>query len=317
MVEVLRRLGLLEGALALGAPPLIREYNYEDGESNPQEGPPQDPGTVGYCLSVRREPLDEMLVRRACATANVELLEGTRLIEVVHKDGRVAGARLATPQGERLTRARVVVGADGRHSLVAQQVAAAYERDDPPYRALYYRYLSGFSGVAKLSPDAAEFSSLGDELAYVFPSDSGLCCVALSINRADYLSMRRSLASGFEEHLSKHKGIWQRFERAKVESKLFGSRPEPNYVRIPVGTGWALVGDAGMHQDPWTGQGIDMASMHATFLAEELMAWFGGEKSEKEALSAFHARRNEHGLDVYDFTVTVAEDLRKAAEFES
>jgi flavin-dependent dehydrogenase len=35
---------------------------------------------------------------------------------------------------------------------------------------------------------------------------------------------------------------------------------------VPWGPGWALVGDAAMHQDPWSGLGIDMAGVHATFL---------------------------------------------------
>jgi flavin-dependent dehydrogenase len=35
------------------------------------------------------------------------------------------------------------------------------------------------------------------------------------------------------------------------------------------------VGDAGRHQDPWTGRGMDMAGTHATFLADAIDAWPG------------------------------------------
>jgi len=80
-------------------------------------------------------------------------------------------------------------------------------------------------------------------------------------------------------------------------------------VRVPVGPGWALVGDAGLHQDPWSGRGIDMAAVHATFLAESLGLWLGGGLSEGEALAAYRARRDAHALDMYRRTVTLARDL--------
>ena len=54
MVGVLERLGVLDRVLVLGCPPLTRELHYADGGTEPEEAPPQDPGTIGYCLSVRR-----------------------------------------------------------------------------------------------------------------------------------------------------------------------------------------------------------------------------------------------------------------------
>jgi 2-polyprenyl-6-methoxyphenol hydroxylase-like FAD-dependent oxidoreductase len=71
------------------------------------------------------------------------------------------------------------------------------------------------------------------------------------------------------------------------------------------------VGDAGLHQDPWSGLGMDMASVHATFLAEALLAWFGQTMSEEEALASYHQRRNDHALMGYHRTVTLARDLRQ------
>jgi 2-polyprenyl-6-methoxyphenol hydroxylase-like FAD-dependent oxidoreductase len=82
----------------------------------------------------------------------------------------------------RSAHAEIVVGADGRHSLVGRKVTPPVEHDAPPYRALYYRYFTGFLGPDGAKPDAAEFSQLDDELAYIFPSDSGFTCVAVSVN---------------------------------------------------------------------------------------------------------------------------------------
>lgn len=82
-------------------------------------------------------------------------------------------------------------------------------------------------------------------------------------------------------------------------------------MRAPVGPGSALVGDAGLHQDPWSSQGMDMASVHATFLAEALIAWLGGSECEAAAMAANHRRRDEHGLEQYHKTVQLAQDLRQ------
>jgi flavin-dependent dehydrogenase len=77
MVGVLERLGVLDAVLELGCPPLTREFNYADGGTEPTEAPPQDPGEVGYCLSVRREPLDFLLLKRARAADSVDFAERT------------------------------------------------------------------------------------------------------------------------------------------------------------------------------------------------------------------------------------------------
>jgi flavin-dependent dehydrogenase len=77
-----------------------------------------------------------------------------------------------------------------------------------------------------------------------------------------------------------------------------------------VGDGWALVGDASIHQDPWTGKGIDFASRHAIFLAEALMDALSG-SPEVKALGTYWRRRNEHGLDTYHATNRLAKDLRQ------
>jgi menaquinone-9 beta-reductase len=132
MVGVLERLGVLDAVLELGCPPLGREFNYSDGGTEASEDPPQDPGTIGYCLSVRRAPLDHILVQRACAAGSVELIERATVADVLWDDGRVVGVTLGDG---RSARASVVVGADGRRSLVAKRVAPAVEhRARPPAR---------------------------------------------------------------------------------------------------------------------------------------------------------------------------------------
>lgn len=309
-VAVLQRLGVLEETLALGSPPLTREYRYFHGAAAPTVQPPQQPGAVGYCLSVRRAPLDHLLVRRA-ARAGVEVLERTRPVALLREGGRVAGVRLMTPTGERGVRARCVVGADGRHSWLARAVAAPTQEEEAGHRGIYHCYLRGFPGPGGAPPDGPEFSQIADEMAYVFPSDDGVTCVALSLNLSDYAWVRQRPEERFRERLARHRGLHDRFAAAAWLERLLGCGPERNYVRVPAGSGWALVGDAGMHQDPFSGTGMDKATLHGTFLAEALGDWFTGDTSETEALARYHQRRDDDGLEGYRRTVQTSRDLRQ------
>jgi flavin-dependent dehydrogenase len=308
MVSVLERLGVLDAVLELGCPPLTREFNYQDGGAEPAEGPPQDPGTAGYCLSVRREPLDFILLERARLAGSVDFMERTNVSDVLWSGDRVVGVQLADG---RSARADVIVGADGHNSLVAAKVTPAVEHETPPYRALYYRYVTGFVGPDGAQPDAPEFSVLDDEIAYIFPSDSGLTCVALSVNLETFRWLRQDFSARYAERISRHRGLAPRVAAAGESGRLLGRGPGRNYVRVPWGAGWALVGDAAMHQDPWTGLGIDMAGMHATFLAESIIELLQGGADEEAAYAKYHERRNDHGLDDYHYTVRYAADLRK------
>jgi flavin-dependent dehydrogenase len=113
------------------------------------------------------------------------------------------------------------------------------------------------------------------------------------------------------ERFARHVGLAERLRAAEACGPVLGSGPIPNCVRVPAGPGWALVGDAGLYQDPWSGLGMDMAGVHATFLAEALLAYLGQNTSESEALASYHRRRNDHALIGYHRTVTLARDLRQ------
>ena len=60
---------------------------------------------------------------------------------------------------------------------------------------------------------------------------------------------------------------------------------------------------AGLHQDPWSGRGIDMAGVHATYLADAIL---------DGSFGRYHERRNAHALGAYRETVRLAADLRLA-----
>ena len=80
--------------------------------------------------------------RRPCA-AGAELREDFTVEEILVDDGRVTGIRGHAKGGATVTeRARVVVGADGRHSKVAKAGEAERYNEAPPLAPGYYAYWS-------------------------------------------------------------------------------------------------------------------------------------------------------------------------------
>jgi flavin-dependent dehydrogenase len=307
---VLTALGVLDEVLSFGSPKLICDYNYEGADPTPDVSPPQDPGDVGFALSVRRETLDHLLIQRAIAEPTVTFREATAVTSLVRDGGRVVGATLT---GGDMVRARIVVGADGRSSFIAAGVEASEQIREPATRAMYYRYFLGFTNPAGADPDGAEFSLVGDELVYAFPSDAGTTCVALSVNLADFAAMHHDAERVFHERIAAHPGLAPRLARCTPGGRLLGCGPKDHLVRVPVGAGWALVGDASLHQDPWTGNGMDNAGVHATFLAAAIDDWLSVRVPEREALDRYHAQRDEHALADFRETVDLGRDLRQLA----
>jgi menaquinone-9 beta-reductase len=304
LTRVIDLAGAMPDVEALGAPHLVCEYSYEDGAAHAVVGPPQDPGDLGWSWSVRRLPLDEALLESA-RRAGAHVVDGLAVSAVQERAGRVTGVGFADGSG---VTAALVVGADGRRSTVAQLVRAEDVERFAGQRALYYRYVRGFPGVRDGAPDGPEFSLLGDELAYVFPSDAGLTCLALSINLGEYERLRRDPNRRFDELLRRHQGLWDRYAGAQRVDRLFGAGPQDDWVRVAAGPGWALVGDSGLHQDPWSGAGMDCAGVGAEALVDAYCAAGGTDAWA----GAYQQHRDDQMLDVFHDTVTGAADLSAA-----
>lgn len=120
-VARLARWGLLDTVVASGCPP-IRRMTVRLGDFTFRGTPTPIEGIADqYC--VRRTVLDTVLVD-AAAEAGAEIREGFVVEELLFDGDRVAGIRGRAPGGgDVVERARLVVGADGLHSQVAEAVA--------------------------------------------------------------------------------------------------------------------------------------------------------------------------------------------------
>ena len=173
--------------------------------------------------------------------------------------------------------ARIVVGADGRSSFVATNVGAAEQIREPATRAMYYRYFLGFTNPAGAEPDGAEFSLVEDELVYAFPSDAGTTCVALSVNLEDFAV--DAPGRGARLPRTDRRPSWPRPAALPMHPRWpapwVRAEGPPGARPLPARAGRSSATHR-LHQDPWTGNGMDNAGVHATFLAEAIDDWLAG-----------------------------------------
>ena len=293
-VGLLARLGVLADVETAGFRRLYRNRTWF--EDCCIEGPGGPGGTYG--LAPRRDVLDSVLMVHA-QRAGVEILQRTVAERLIEEGGRVAGAVLRTAEGEREIRASVVVGADGRHSRVAEWVGAEKYLAVPAIRPVYYAY---YRGITPLPQPSVEMSFGGDQIGFVFPMRPQEDCVAVEISADDFESFRRDPQASFEARVRELPGLTERLRDAAPEGKVQGVKGIENYFRRAYGPGWLLVGDAGYLRDPSTGMGIGDALMQAFWAADALGKWLDGADWDA-SLGGFARKRDEVMMPAYRTTI--------------
>jgi 2-polyprenyl-6-methoxyphenol hydroxylase-like FAD-dependent oxidoreductase len=197
-------------------------------------------------------------------------------------------------------RARVVVGADGRHSLVARTLRPPRYREQPPLLVGYYSYWSGLPMEGRcetyLRPDRG-FAA--------WPTHDDLTLVIGGWPYAELEANRTDLEGAFGKMLELAPPFADRVAAATREARLAGTAV-PNFFRRPYGPGWALVGDAGYNRDFITAQGMQDAFRDAELCATALREALSGARPYDDALGAYQATRDAQVLAMYEFTTQLA-----------
>jgi 2-polyprenyl-6-methoxyphenol hydroxylase-like FAD-dependent oxidoreductase len=295
--HALARWGLLDRLAATGCPP-IHTYAFDFGPFTITGAPGTVDAPVAYCP--RRTILDKLLVDGA-AEAGAEIREGFVVDEVLQKDGRVVGIKGHSKSGAAVTEtADVVVGADGRHSLVAGAVRPEQYHEKPPLLAAYYTYWSNLPMNGRFETYIRPNRGFA-----AAPTHDGLTLIVLGWPYAEFEANKRDVEGNYMKVIDLAPAFAARVRAATREAPIAGAFV-PNYFRKPYGPGWALVGDAGYNKDPITAQGISDAFRDAERCVAAIDEALSGGRSWDEAMGDYQRARDEHVLPMYEFTCQLA-----------
>jgi 2-polyprenyl-6-methoxyphenol hydroxylase-like FAD-dependent oxidoreductase len=228
-----------------------------------------------------------------------ELRDGFTVDEVVAAEGTVTGIRGHTKGVPAVTEhARVVIGADGRHSLVARTVQAEQYNERRSRLAMYYAYWSDLPADGFDTTVRAEHRR-GWATA---PTHDDLTVLPFGWPVDEFKANRTDVEANFFATIDLAPEFAGRVRAATRESKFIGSAELPGYFRKPFGPGWVLVGDAGYHKKPITAMGINDAFRDAELLVGALDDAFSGRRSYEEGMSEYQQTRDHEAGPVYEFT---------------
>jgi flavin-dependent dehydrogenase len=301
LYEGTRRLaawGLLQAVVDTGCPPL-RTFGTDAGDFLLAAAVPTPDG-LPVAIGPRRSILDALLVN-AAQEAGAELITGTSVDGLVAADGTVRGVRATVRGGSSAEfHARIVIGADGKHSTVARLVRAPAYREEPSLTCWYYAYWEG------VPVTGLEVHTRNRRGVFCFPTHEGLTLIAVAWPHDEFARVRGDIEHEYLEAVRAMPSLDERFVGAGRAERFYGMADLPNFFRCPYGPGWALVGDAGHHTDPMRALGMSHAFHDADLLCDAIDAGLSGRMPLETALRRYHAARDERAIPLHEGNLDAA-----------
>ncbi|MEO6082662.1 MAG: NAD(P)/FAD-dependent oxidoreductase [Umezawaea sp.] len=297
-VARLNRWGLLDAVKATGCPP-IEHVIYELGDAH-VEGCSTGVDGNRAAYAPRRHLLDPILAD-AAVQAGVEFLPGREVVGLVWSGDRVSGVRYRLTDGtESMATAHLVVGADGMRSAVAELVGAAKVVEHPRLTCAYYAFWTGLDAVFEMYEGPTGW------IATVPTNDAVL--VSAYAPQSEFDTVRKDARRAYLDRIKTNApSLHDRLQDAEQIGRIHGTGDQQNYFRLPIGPGWALIGDAGHHKDSLTAQGIGDALMQAELLVDSVRDGVADPARLRAGLAVFAAERDRRLMPYFSATLLVAQ----------
>ena len=263
--RVMDRLGVLKAVDAAGAQPLHgMRITAPDGTvldgTYPTSG--RRRGYRDHALAIRREVFDRILLERARALP-VDVRERHRVTGLLVEGGLVRGVKAESADGAPVeVRSRLVVGADGRASVVAHALGLVR-----PHRLQRLALIQHVSGIEELG-DRGEIYLDPPDYSILNPVAPGIVNLSLVVPLAHAKPFSSRLETFMDARLRQLRHVRARLAGMKPEGPVMAMGPLAYRVAESRVGGVLLAGDAAGFYDPFTGEGLYTALRSAELLAE-------------------------------------------------
>ncbi len=275
-LPILERIAALRTIREVGARPLYGMLIYTpSGQVLRASYPPTHHG-----LAIRRDLLDPILLDLAIKS-DAEFLPHFQVSDLVWDGARAVGVRGRHRGQSTCLRARMVIGADGRNSVVARRLGAARR-----HHWLDKVALLGYVTGARRADDAGEIFLGRDRYCILNPISPELTNVGLVITRREFdptVEPTRHLlqaAASFPPL-----GDRLAFARPVAPARCLG--PLAYAATRLTAPGALLIGDAAGFLDPFSGEGIYAALRSAELAVESALPSLLGDSGSVPDLLAY------------------------------
>jgi geranylgeranyl reductase family protein len=215
-------------------------------------------------FAVRRDRLDHVLLGNA-RRAGVDVRESTRATAVDWSaTGRAHDVLVTNGAGPERIRARLVVAADGRRSVVARSLGLLREHRSLRKFAVrgHWRGMQGLEECGEMHVAAGAYCGIA-------PLGDGLANVAFVLDRHDMAPAAGDLDAFYRASIARR---WPRLAERLAAAELMAPPraigPLALSARALSAPGALLVGDAAGFYDPFTGEGVTLALRSAELAAD-------------------------------------------------
>lgn len=271
------------------------------------------PRPESYGYSIRRQTLDPLVRRLAAETPGVQLLSGWTAERLLRDGQRTTGVALRDTQGRSLEiQARLVVGADGRSSKLAElaDIPLRTESNNRFPTFAYYRNLPLSSG------NDSQFWMLDPDAGYALPNDDGITLLCSWVTKDKLPVFRQNREAAFEQFFRALPG-GPDLSRGERIGDLLGAVDLPILLRVAPRSGFILIGDASLSADALWGVGCGWAFQSAEWLVDcTLAALSGGTPQQLDQALRRYIKRHRAGLGGHYVTMARYARGRKFSPME-
>ncbi|MEJ7838409.1 MAG: FAD-dependent monooxygenase [Thermomicrobiales bacterium] len=247
--QLLFDLGVLDDALELGARRMDGMVVHSpNGAQFTADYARAEPGRAALGLS--RKVLDNLLLERA-KSHGVHVVEQAHVREVIQHAGRVAGV-VASIDGARETlRAPIVIGADGRNSVIRRALNLEIPLRWPRKTGLvtHYRNVRDLDRLGEMHIGQRTYAGFA-------VIEDGLTNLTIVSDVKDVANRKGSIDSFFADALESLPEVSRKLDGAERIGGIRGVGSMGARARRISGDGFLLVGDAASFLDPFAGEGV-------------------------------------------------------------